>query len=275
MDKDLIKIRHENPAAELEPYVKKISVFASVQRICFTQKLTPSPYNYLSYNHLDIPVSQFAKETVVPDSRIMIAGIKTEEIHVKYEGHLLQILFEFTASGFFNLFHRSPARYKNHLAEPYKFFSPREITELLYGLSKTDAVDRQIRLMENLLLSKVRSAKIPNLYLEKSINLIEENHGLLQIKDVSDRAGICERQLNRKFREVVGISPKKFSKILQLHYLIYLIHRKEHPLQEIAFRGSFHDRPHFNHFFKELTGMTPVEFIHSSKHIAFEYFTDL
>jgi AraC-like DNA-binding protein len=275
MDRDLIKITHKDPIPELEPYVKKVSVFTTNERICFTQKLTPSPYNYLSYNHLEVPISIFAKKSVYPKSRTMIAGIKTEEIYVKYEGKLQQILFEFTATGFYNLFHQSPARYKNCLIEAAKIVSTQKISKILHCVSRTDDVNRQIGLMEDLLLSKVRDAKIPNLYLEKSVSFIEENHGMVQIKDVADQAGICERQLNRKFREVVGISPKKFSRILQLHYLIYLIHRKEHPLQEIVFEGFFYDRPHFNHFFKELTGMTPVEFIRSNRHIAFEYFTNL
>ncbi|MEJ2617118.1 MAG: helix-turn-helix transcriptional regulator, partial [Ignavibacteriaceae bacterium] len=249
--------------------------FESEGEISFTQKLTPSPYNYISYNHQDIPISVFSKKNIKPKSRLMIAGIKTEEIYVHYEGKLLQILFEFTASGFYYLFHQSPVKFKNNLTELNRIFSTREVTELEKKISKTDNIDKQILLIENLLLSRISEAKIPNLYLEKSIDLIERNHGIIHIQNIVEQVEVCERQLNRKFKEVVGISPKKFSKILQLHYLIYLIQRKKYPIQEIVFKGFFYDRPHFTHTFKELTGMTPGEFIDSSKHIAFEYFTSL
>lgn len=275
MDKDLIKIFHKSPAPELASFVRKISVFKSEGNISFKQKLTPSPYNYISYNHKDIPTSVFSKKSIIPESRLMIAGIKTEEIHVQYKGKLLQVLFEFTASGFYYLFHQSPVRYKNNLAELNRIFSFQEVKELSNRLSETDDIDKQITLIENLLMSKVSEAKIPNLYLEKSIDLIEKNHGIIHIQDIVDQVEVCERQLNRKFKEIVGISPKKFSKILQLHYLIYLIHRKNYPLQEIVYKGFFYDRPHFTHTFKELTGMTPVEFINSKRHIAFKYFTSL
>ena len=275
MDKDLIKIYHKAPLTALKPFVKKISIFESEGRISFTQKLTPSPYNYISYNQKDIPVSLLNKRVITPKSRLMIAGIKTEKIYVKYEGVLLQILFEFTASGFYYLFHQSPVNYMNSLAEPNKIFSSQEMTKLANNLSGTVDVNKQIISIENLLLSKISGSKIPNLYLEKSIDLIEKNHGMIQIKDIADQVEVCERQLNRKFKEVVGISPKKFSKILQLHYLIYLIQHKKLPIQEIVFKGSFYDRPHLTHTFKDLTGMTPVEFINSSNHVAFEYFTSL
>jgi len=275
MNKDFIKIYHRGPTEGLKPFIKKISVFESRGRIDFTQKLTPSPYNYISYNHKDIPTSLFANRTITPKSRLMIAGIKTEEIYVKYGGELLQILFEFSASGFYYLFHQSPFKYNNKLAEFNRIFSSQEIIELTARLSKTDDVDKQIMFIENLLFSKVAEAKIPNLYLEKSIDLIEKSHGIIHVKDIADQVEVCERQLNRKFKEAVGISPKKFSQILQLHYLIYLIQRKNYPLQEIVFKGSFYDRPHFTHTFKELTGMTPVEFINSRRHIAFKYFTSL
>jgi len=275
MDKNFIKIYHKDPVEELKPFIKKISIFESEEKIRFTQKLTPSPYNYISYNHKDIPISVFQKKSLKPESRLMIAGIKTEEIYVQYEGKLLQIIFEFTASGFYYLFHQSPVRYKNNLLELNRIFSSQEIAELNNKLSKTDDVDKHILLIEKLLMSKVNDAKIPNLYLEKSIELIEKNHGMLHIKDIADQVEVCERQLNRKFKEVIGISPKKFSKIIQLHYLIYLIQRNKYPIQEIVFKGFFYDRPHFTHTFKELTGMTPGEFIDSSKHIAFEDFTSL
>jgi AraC-like DNA-binding protein len=275
MDKDFIKIYHREPTEGLKPFIKKISVFESRGKIDFTQKLTPSPYNYISYNHKDIPISLFANRSMTPKSRLMIAGIKTEEIYVKYGGELLQILFEFSASGFYYLFHQSPVKYSNKLTEFSRIFSSQEILELIARLSKTDDVDRQIMIIENLLLTKVAEAKIPNLYLEKCIDLIEQNHGVIHIKELVDQVEVCERQLNRKFKEIVGISPKKFSKILQLHYLIYLIQRKKLPIQEIVFKGSFYDRPHLTHTFKELTGMTPVEFINSRRHIAFKYFTSL
>lgn len=275
MDKDFIKIYHKDSVQELKPFIKKISIFRSESDISFTQKLTPSPYTYISYNHKDIPISVFQKKRLKPESRLMIAGIKTEEIYVRYEGKLLQILFEFTACGFFYLLHQSPVRYKNNLFELNNIFSSQEIADLNNKLSKTDDIYEHILLIENLLMSKICDAKIPNLYLEKSIDLIEKNHGMLHIKDIAEQVEVCERQLNRKFKEVVGISPKRFSKILQLHYLIYLIHRNNFPVQEIVFEGSFYDRPHLTHTFKELTGMTPVEFINSRKHIAFKYFTSL
>lgn len=275
MDKDIIKIYHKDPIQELKPFIKKISLFESEGEISFTQKLTPSPYNYISYNHKDIPISVFSKKNIKPKSRLMIAGIKTEEICVQYEGKLSQILFEFTASGFYYLFHQSPVRFKNNLTELTRIFSSREVIELENKISKTDDIDLQISSIANMLILKIPGAKIPNLYLEKSIDLIEKNHGIIHIKEIVEQVEVCERQLNRKFKEVVGISPKKFSKILQLHYLIYLIQHKKLPIQEIVFKGSFYDRPHLTHTFKDLTGMTPVEFINSSNHVAFEYFTSL
>ncbi len=275
MGKDSIKIKHLNPPPELRPFIKKISVFESDGDISFTQKLTLSPYNYISYNHKDIPASLFNDRTIMPGSRLMIAGIKTEEIYVKYRGELLQILFEFTASGFYYMFHQSPVRYKNKLVELNSIFSLKEVCELNDKLLNTDDIDEQIILINNLLLTKLSEAKIPNLYVEKSIEIFEKNHGIIPIREVADSIEVCERQLDRKFKEIVGLSPKKFSKILQLHYLIYLIQQKKYPLQEITFRGFFYDRPHFTHTFKELTGMTPVEFINSRKHIAFEFFTSL
>ena len=194
MIKDLIKINHRKPAQELRLYIRKISTFESDGKINFTQKLTPSPYNYISYNHKTIPTSIFFKRKIRPDSRLMLAGIKTGEIYVTYRGELRQILFEFTASGFYYLFHRSPFKYQNTLIYPDILFPRGKSNKLLNELRNVEDIESQIKKIEKFLFNTVSNAVKPVVYLEQSIKLIEKNHGCVSIKDVAERAGICERQ---------------------------------------------------------------------------------
>lgn len=273
MYKDLIKIYHKESSPILKPYIKKISVLKSEGELSYLQKLTPSPYNYLSYNEKDIPTSIFLNQIIKPSDRLMIAGIKTEKIYVKYEGILLQLLFEFTASGFYYLFRISPVIYRNNLIPFRKIINNENIIYWLSKLYNNGGIDEKINVIESLLISRISNALKPIDYIEKCFELIEKNHGCLHIKDIADEVGVSERQLDRKFREVVGLTPKKFSRLLQLHYIIHLIMQENFNLQDIVFKSYFFDRPHLTHTFKELTGVTPMEFIHSDNRIASKYFT--
>lgn len=273
----MIKLTHHKPIAELSKYIRKISVFESKSKIEFTQKLTPSAFTYLSYNHLDIPTSIFGKKKVHPMQRLQIAGPKIDmDIYVQYNGRLQQILIEFTASGFYYLFHESPLKYANSLTALQKFSSRDEYFTFEEELKSTDDIQKQIELIEDF-LSDRRCKALPFCdYIEKSIKAIEEKHGNIPIKKIAEKVEISERQLERKFLEVVGMNPKKYSQLTQLHYVINLMNTKNYAsLQDIAFSAEYYDLPHFSHKFKELTGFTPLEFVNSDKHLALKFFKDL
>jgi len=273
----MINITHKKPNKRLSKYVRKISIFKNTGNLKFRQKLMLSPFTYLSYNQRDIPVSIFKNKRIKPNNRLQIAGPKiNEDIYVEYSGRLCQILVEFTASGFHYLFHISPSKLINNLSNLSNFISSEMYGQLEQELLESENIEQQINLLEEFLFEKLYTALPFSGYIEKALQVIEEHNGSIHIGDLLQEVGISERQFNRKFREVVGITPKCYSKLLQLHYVINLIHAKNYgSMQDIAYSAEFYDLPHFAHRFKELTGFTPIEFTKSDKHIALKYFTDL
>jgi AraC-like DNA-binding protein len=274
---NMITIENNNLNPLLSKYIRKISVFRSRKPITYRQKLIPSAFTYLSYNHKDMPVSVFGKKKVHPQRRLQIAGPKiNEHIYVEYNGTLEQILIEFTASGFYYLFHESPSQFINSLYCLDDILLPTESEKLNETLKRSNTVQRKIHSLERFLLKRSSNAIPPCEYVENSLKLIGEARGNITIKELIDKLSISERQLDRRFREVVGITPKQFAKIVQLHFVINLMYiKKYNTFQDIAYFASYYDLAHFYHIFKDFTGFSPVEFINSDEHLAFEYFTDL
>jgi len=273
----MIDISHRKPGSKLSEYIRKITVFKTKRKINYKHKLTPSAFTYLSYNHNDIPTSIFGKKRVQPIGRLQIAGPKiNEDVYVEYNGRLYQILFEFTPSGFYYLFHVSPVKLINNLSDFSNYVSSELYTQLEVELLASENIEQQVKLIEEVLFDRLQVSLPPSIYVEKALQIIEEHNGSVHIGDLINEIGISERQLNRKFREVVGTSPKCFSKIAQLHYVINLMQAKSYfSAQELAYQAEYYDLPHFANRFKELTGFTHNEFIKSDKHIARKYFTDL
>ena len=272
----MINIVHQKPCAELNRYIRKISIFTSDGEIKYKQKLTPSAFTYLSYNHQDIPISIFNSERIQPKRRIQIAGPKIDDnIFVEYNGRLSQILMEFSASGFYYLFHISPIQFINKLSDLNNPIFPEGQVELEKKLCRTKTVNEQIRLLEQFLIDLSANA-LPSInYVENALVLIDKNNGNIAVSEICNQIGISERQFNRKFQDVVGIGPKCYLKLTQLHYIIKLMQsNKDSSMQELAYRAEFYDPAHFTHRFKELTRFTPFEFINSDKHIALDFFTE-
>ncbi|MFW9930848.1 MAG: helix-turn-helix domain-containing protein, partial [Candidatus Thorarchaeota archaeon] len=192
-----------------------------------------------------------------------------------YIGSLSQILVEFKASGFYYLFHKSPYDLRNKLSEVSNFVSKELYNNLETDLIKNDNPDNQVKNIEQFLLELSYKALPFVEYIEEGIKLIDKHFGNITVSEIVAKVGRSKRQFDRKFHEVVGVSPKYYAKIVQLYHVLNIICSKNYSsIQELAFKGEFYDLPHFVNAFKKLTGFTPNEFINSDKHIALKYFNE-
>lgn len=273
----MIDIKHIKPSEQLSKYVRKISVFESRKKITFKQKVTPSAYTYLSYNHKDIPIPIIGIEEGPHKQRLQIVGPKIgEDFSVNYNGFLSQILVEFTATGFYYLFHKSPKSYLNKIMNFTEFSLNDESHQLEDELKNCRDIFIQIEIMENWIIEKSNKALTICDYIDKAVSILEKANGHINIAELSKQIFKSERQFERQFIKLVGISPKHFSKIIQLHYVINLMQKKEYgSIQDLSYKSNYYDAPSFSNKFKELTGFSPGEFLDSDDHIALKYFTDL
>jgi AraC-like DNA-binding protein len=262
---------------EIEHCVRKITIFRSGEFSGFRQKLTPSPYCCLTYNHYHIPDLAFKDEIIKSNHRLQITGPKTlDEIYALHNGRLSQVLIEFTATGFYCFFRETPADYLNTTMALTKLMDSSNAGILLDDLTKTDDPNEHAQLIQQFIASVnvIKSNKYS--YLETAIRLIEESNGNISVNKVCRQINISERQLNRKFIEITGLKPLQFIKLKQLHYIINFLHSEQFSsLKELAYETGFYDPAHFNHHFKKLTGMSPGTFLTSEEHIAFKYYNDL
>ena len=272
----MLSIEQKEVLRSLSKYVSKISLFKSDGPITQKHRLIPSGCSYLSYNHKDIPVFLNAKR-VRPIQRLQITGPKTDpNISVDYEGDLFQLLVEFTPTGFYYLFHDSPGNYLNKLIDLTQFVPVDSVDRLTGQLQETDNPTTQSAIIQDYLTELAFQASPFCTYIEEAIEIIHARNGNVLIKDLARAIHKSERQFNRQFNRMVGISPKEFCKLVQLHYVINLMNLKEFSsFKEISYSANFYDLSHFDHRFKELVGITPNEFLTSKEHNALKYFTDL
>jgi len=273
----MINIRNIVTKRELSKYVRKISLFESKEKINYKQKLTPSAFSYLSFNSKDIPTSIFGEKVIRPKERLQIVGPKVrDDIFVEYDGELSQVLIEFTAAGFYYLFHASPRTIINSISNLDNFVSTESKELLEMDLNKSDGIENQITQIHDFLLERRERAKPIIDYIDNGLLSIEKNHGHINLNNLIDELSIGKRQFDRTFQKVVGVTPKTYCKITQLHYVIKMIQSKQfQSIQDLSYKAEYYDQAHFTNRFKELTGFTPSEFIKSDKHIALKYFTDL
>jgi len=264
------------PSEKLKDHIQKITVFRTSQKIKYQQKLTPSPFSCLSYNHYDIPDFKVKSKVIIPENKIQLTGPKTDDnIYALHNGKLSQVLIELTPSSFYYLFGHSPAGIVNQTVAISKIIPETKSLALTEWLAENNNSRSHIRKLTEFIEEKIASA-LPRIdYVDDSIKLIDKSSGNITVHSVCDQINKSERQFNRKFSEIIGIPPIQYIKIRQLHFVINRIHRNHfQSIKELAYDTGFYDPSHFNKSFKKLTGMSPGAFIKSDEHIALDYFSN-
>jgi AraC-like DNA-binding protein len=113
----------------------------------------------------------------------------------------------------------------------------------------------RIRLLEGFLLAHVADAR-PDPLVSAAVSWIERASPAGRIDVLARHIGLSQSALERRFRRVVGTTPRKFASIVRLQQVLHL-RKAGHDLTSIAHIAGYFDQSHFIHDFRRLTGAAP------------------
>ncbi|QLC66590.1 AraC family transcriptional regulator [Flavobacterium sp. LPB0248] len=145
-----------------------------------------------------------------------------------------------------------------------------KIIELQEQLSEENNQTR-VELLNQFFRSAIASKPSSNqLIVNHSLNFIIDKKGLFSIKQLVEYTGYTERHLERKFKECIGLNPKKFGNVVRLHYFLKLLKNKPDDinLTGICYDAGFSDQSHLIKEFKKHTGITPTEYVYNTGKLA-------
>jgi transcriptional regulator GlxA family with amidase domain len=94
---------------------------------------------------------------------------------------------------------------------------------------------------------------------ERCVALLQAGEGRVPLAELTAASGLGERQLQRRFAEVVGISPRALAGVIRLRRVFAAL--REAPLatwSERAQAAGFFDHPQMARDFRRLIGKTPT-----------------
>lgn len=102
---------------------------------------------------------------------------------------------------------------------------------------------------------------------------IVNNNGLVTIESLLKHTGYTERHIERLFSDHIGMSPKKFANILQLHTFLKLLRSKPNDasMTAICYAAGYFDQSHLIRTFRKYTGITPSEYVRSTHRLAVNF----
>ena len=187
--------------------------------------------------------------------------------------HTSFIIVVFQPNGLYKLLGISARELKEQIVATKEVFGQRAkvlYNSLRYLKQSTEKVNALNTFFYELIIQ--RKSPSQNL-LSSVLQHITAQKGLVTVEQLVHYSGYTERHLERMFAEQVGMSPKKFGSIVQLHSFLKLLRHKtpETNLTAICHQSGYFDQSHLIRAFKKYTGITPSEYLNSTNRLAVNF----
>jgi AraC-like DNA-binding protein len=99
-----------------------------------------------------------------------------------------------------------------------------------------------------------------DLEVERAARAIRNARGMLFVDDVGATLGLSRAHLSARFRASIGVTPKRFARIVRFSNALTLLASSEN-IASAAADLSYYDQAHMYRDFEEFAGMTPGAFL--------------
>lgn len=129
-------------------------------------------------------------------------------------------------------------------------------TEEKLGMATTAA--QRVQIVERLLLWQLKDITADKLVVA-AVRLIHESKGTIRIKELATLLHTSLSPLEKRFRKVVGATPRKFASVVRFNAVLDNLDTSK-SLTDICYEHNFFDQAHFIKDFKQHTGDSPETF---------------
>lgn len=243
------------PTNQLKPYIKCFVV--SENELESEYRVFPSSGLVIGFQYIG-QLSTIKDHTESKLTTAGITGITDGYKTFKNSKDIGTILVYFTEIGFTH-FASHPANELFNLSLSLdNVFEKNHITEVEEKLEISTTDKQRIKIVEQFLLAQLKDIKTDKLIVE-AVKLIYQTNGSIRIKELNEKLFISQSLFEKRFRKVVGTTPKKFASIIRFNTVLDHLNNTK-SLTDICYENNFFDQAHFIKDFKQFTGNTPEQF---------------
>jgi AraC-like DNA-binding protein len=197
---------------------------------------------------------------IMPNS--FLSGINTEPYLCKIDKSFSLTTVSFYPFAIKALFGIDAFELTDELPD-FQNFAPKYLIEMLLN---TENQKERIEIISNFLLKKINAISHNDIIVEQSLIWLNQNPIEDSVPHLLEYFNISERQLERKFKTNMGLSPKQFLRVTRFEKALNMLHGNQFSsLTDLAFELNYVDQSHFIREFKEFSNYTPKEYSSQQK----------
>lgn len=250
-----MKFDKYSPTEKLKDYIKYYVV--SENAVESEYKVFPTSGLVIGFQYQG-QLSSIQDKTISRLESAGVTGIADSYKIFKNSAGIGTILVYFTEIGFTH-FASHPANELFNLSLSLDdIFDKNEVREVEEKLILSTTDKQRIKFVEQFFVSQLKDIQADKLILE-AVKLIYQSKGTIRVKELNEALCISQSPFEKRFRKVVGTTPKKFSSIIRFNSILENLNETK-SLTEICYENNFFDQSHFTKDFKHFTGQTPEHF---------------
>ena len=137
----------------------------------------------------------------------------------------------------------------------------REAGELADRCYEAAPVEERLRRAADWVAERVMKVRGIDPAIAWAARRIEQSGGAVSIAELREQTGLSKTRLAEAFREQIGLAPKLYARVVRFHRAAAMLQKGAEPLVEVALAAGYYDQPHMNAEFRELSGLSPREFL--------------
>ncbi|MBO9565675.1 MAG: AraC family transcriptional regulator [Niastella sp.] len=139
-------------------------------------------------------------------------------------------------------------------------------TSLTNQLLDARTVMQRTTILSAFFTNRLRNSTAPDkMYVQGWRMLLRETHEH-QVRQLTRTFNLSERQLERRFKDHLGLTPKQYLKINRFEKALNLLQAGScNNLFDIAYELGYADQSHFIREFKQFSGNTPKQYLNTDK----------
>lgn len=253
------------PVPALQPYIKFVWLLDGLDanHNAVPERIFPDGCIELIFN-LKKPLARIDGTTLIQQPTSFVFGQITKAMHILATNTYSVIAVRFTSFGL-SAFTQIPSHEFKGIEvglENLWGAEGKELEDRVNTLATDDAIDA----IQHFFLARLKKQTHSLSSISSIVGLMEAQGGNQTVKHWADYANLSERQFNRIFNNVIGISPKEYLKITRFNKVLNLFNESNtEKLITIANQCGYYDQAHFIKDFKEYTGITPTGYVADSK----------
>lgn len=214
-------------------------------------------------------IKRYTSDTeFVLQPRAMVLGHTIAPFYIEPVGRVNTFAIRFYPYGFANFIDQPLKAMANKETPLADLFGTAVAHDLQQQMIDAATHQERIGVIEKFLRSRLSTEGTIDQIVKSTVDALLQTKGSVPIKTLLQEDQAKRRQLERKFIQQIGISPKQLGKVIRMQTALKRLLSKEadESLTDIAYESAYYDQAHFIKDFKEFIGTSPGEFLEDENH---------